>query len=179
MSPSVILWSMSTFSLSEISVFYYLSLSLFICKRQPIHAKITFLESVNIQRNKEISLYVKLCRLSVSLISPKIQKVDMAHFFYSLKLKLNPWRCSSEEPRPAEVVAARWQYRGRCGQQSAYPSTLVSVFLTGFRYFSTKQLPNCSHEAGWTPFQTLYFQKNFQGIAGNRTRYLLDGSQTC
>ena len=28
---------------------------------------------------------------------------------------LNPWRYSSEEPRPTEAVAARWQYRGPCG----------------------------------------------------------------
>ena len=40
-------------------------------------------------------------------------------------IKLNPWHYSSEEPRPTEVVAARWQYRGPCGQQSAYPSTLI------------------------------------------------------
>ena len=31
-----------------------------------------------------------------------------------LKLKLNPWRYSSEEPRPTEAVAAIWQYRGPC-----------------------------------------------------------------
>ena len=45
--------------------------------------------------------------------------------------KINPWRYSSEEPRPTEAVAARWQYRGPCGWQSAYPSTLISVFLAG------------------------------------------------
>ena len=28
------------------------------------------------------------------------------------KLKLNPWCYSSEEPRPTEAVAARWQYMG-------------------------------------------------------------------
>ena len=27
------------------------------------------------------------------------------------------------------------------------------VFLNQTRYFSFKQLPNCPHEAGWTPFQ--------------------------
>ena len=27
-------------------------------------------------------------------------------------MKLNPWRYSSEEPRPTEAVAARWQFRG-------------------------------------------------------------------
>ena len=48
-----------------------------------------------------------------------------------------PWRYSSEEPRSTEVVAARWHYRGLCGQQSAYPSNLISVFLTGFHYFSS------------------------------------------
>ena len=31
-----------------------------------------------------------------------------------------------------------------------YPSTLISLFLTQFRYFSIKQLPNCPHEAGWS-----------------------------
>ena len=30
-------------------------------------------------------------------------------------IKLNPWRYSSEEPRPTEAVAARRQYRGLCG----------------------------------------------------------------
>ena len=30
-------------------------------------------------------------------------------------IKLNPWRYSPEEPRPTEVFAARWQYRGPCG----------------------------------------------------------------
>ena len=52
------------------------------------------------------------------------------------KIKLNPWRYSPEDPGPTEAVAARRQYRGPCGQQSAYPSTLISVFLTGFCYFS-------------------------------------------
>ena len=52
------------------------------------------------------------------------------------------------------------------------PQTLISVFLTDFAYFSyIKQLLNCPHEAGWTPFQTLYFQKNFQGIAGSSLNY--------
>ena len=78
---------------------------------------------------------------------------------------INPWRQSPEEPRPTEAVAARWQYSGPFGQQSAYPSTLILVFLTGFRYFSFKQLPNCPHEAGWTPFQTLYFQKKILGYS--------------
>ena len=32
-----------------------------------------------------------------------------------IKLKLNPWHYSSEEPRPTEVFAAKWQYRGPCG----------------------------------------------------------------
>ena len=32
-----------------------------------------------------------------------------------LKIKLNPWRYSSEEPRVTEAVAAKWQYMGPCG----------------------------------------------------------------
>ena len=38
---------------------------------------------------------------------PLVRKVKHIN---SLKLKLNPWHYSSEEPRPTEVVAARWQY---------------------------------------------------------------------
>ena len=88
--------------------------------------------------------------------------------------KLNPWRYSPEEPRPTEVVAARWQYMGHCGQKSVYPSNFS--FLNRISLLLIKQLPNCPHEDGWTPFQTLYLQKNFQGIAEHRTRDLLDGS---
>jgi hypothetical protein len=40
-------------------------------------------------------------------------------------------------------------------------------FLDRSRYFSIKQLLNCTHEAEWTPFQTHFF---FSGSAGNRTR---------
>ena len=29
-----------------------------------------------------------------------------------IKIKLNPWRYSSEESTPTEAVAAKWQYRG-------------------------------------------------------------------
>ena len=37
---------------------------------------------------------------------------------------------------------------------------------------------NCPHEAEWTPFQILHFQKNFWGISGNLTRDLLDDRRT-
>ena len=69
---------------------------------------------------------------------------------------------SSEEPRPTEAVAATWQYRGALWLAKRYTSTLISVFLTEFRHGTShiKQLPNWPHEAGWTPFQTLYFKKN-------------------
>jgi hypothetical protein len=33
-------------------------------------------------------------------------------------------------------------------------------FLDRSRYFSSKQLFNCAHEAEWTPFQTIYFSEN-------------------
>ena len=55
-----------------------------------------------------------------------------------------PQRYSPEEPRPTEVVAARWP----CGQPSDYPSTLISVFLTGFRYFSYQVATQLSSR-GW------------------------------
>ena len=66
---------------------------------------------------------------------------------FKLKLK-NPWCYSPEEPRPTEAVAARRQYRGSCGWQSAYPSTLISVLLTGFRYFSCQVASQLSSR-GW------------------------------
>ena len=50
--------------------------------------------------------------------------------------KLNSWRFSSEGPRPTEAVAKR------------YPSTLISVFLNGFRYFSYQIATNLSSR-GW------------------------------
>jgi hypothetical protein len=40
-------------------------------------------------------------------------------------------------------------------------------FLDRSRYYSTKCLLSCTHEAEWTPFQTHYF---FSGSAENRTR---------
>ena len=55
--------------------------------------------------------------------------VRFEEFFYII----SPWRYSSEEPWPTEVIAARWEYRGRVLWLSkCYPSTLISVFLTGF-----------------------------------------------
>ena len=59
--------------------------------------------------------------------------------------------------------------------------TLISVFLTGFRYFSNQVATQLSSE-GWmdpVPEPIAYFQKNILSIAGNRTRDLLDGSQVC
>ena len=38
--------------------------------------------------------------------------------------------------------------RGLCGQQSAYPLTLISVFITGFRYFSYQVATQLSSR-GW------------------------------
>ena len=61
--------------------------------------------------------------------------IEFLHIIIKL-LKLNPWRYSSEEPTPTEAVAVRWQYRGPYGWKSACPSTLISVFLAGFRYIS-------------------------------------------
>ena len=44
------------------------------------------------------------------------------------EIKLNPWRYSSEEPRPTEAVAARWQYRGPCiWNQKIYPIKLYKL----------------------------------------------------
>ena len=37
-----------------------------------------------------------------------------------------------------------------------YPSALVSVFLTGFRYFSYQVATHFPRETAWTPFQILY-----------------------
>jgi hypothetical protein len=37
------------------------------------------------------------------------------------------------------------------------PYGRILGFLDRSRYFSTKQLLSCTHEADWTPFQTHYF----------------------
>ena len=37
------------------------------------------------------------------------------HNELQIKIKLNSWHYSSEEPRPTEAVATIWQYRGPCG----------------------------------------------------------------
>jgi hypothetical protein len=40
------------------------------------------------------------------------------------------------------------------------PYGRVLGFLDRSRYFSLKQLLNCTHKAEWTPFQTHYFSEN-------------------
>jgi hypothetical protein len=40
------------------------------------------------------------------------------------------------------------------------PYVRILVFLDRSRYVSIKQLLSCTHEAGWTPFQTHYFSEN-------------------
>ena len=52
------------------------------------------------------------------------------------KQLLNPWHDDCKEPRLTELVAVMWQYRGLRDWRSAIPSTLISIVLTGFRYFS-------------------------------------------
>jgi hypothetical protein len=47
------------------------------------------------------------------------------------------------------------------------PYGRILGFLDRSRYFSTKQLLSCTHEAEWTLYQTHYF---FSGSDGNRTR---------
>jgi hypothetical protein len=48
------------------------------------------------------------------------------------------------------------------------PYGRILGFLDRSRYFSITYLLSCTHEAGWTPFQTHYFF--LSGSAGNRTR---------
>ena len=66
------------------------------------------------------------------------------YYYFILLLLLVLWCDSSEEPRPTEAVAARWQCRGPCG----YPSTLIPVFLTGFLFFSHQAATQLS-SWGW------------------------------
>jgi hypothetical protein len=40
------------------------------------------------------------------------------------------------------------------------PYGSILGFLTGAATFSFKQLRNCTHEVGWTPFQARYFSEN-------------------
>ena len=75
---------------------------------------------------------------------------------------------------PTEVVAADGSTGSLVVSKELFPQPNFS-FLN--RISHIKQLPSCPHEAGWTSFQTLYSQENFQDIAGNRTWDLLDGSQ--
>ena len=63
-------------------------------------------------------------------------------------ININLWCYSPEEPRQTELAAARCQNIGPCGQQSTYPSTLTSVFLTTFCYFSC-QIATQLSSRGW------------------------------
>jgi hypothetical protein len=40
------------------------------------------------------------------------------------------------------------------------PYGRIFGFLDRSRYFSFQIAPHCTHEADWTPFQTLYFAEN-------------------
>jgi hypothetical protein len=46
------------------------------------------------------------------------------------------------------------------------PYDHIIAFLDRSRFFSSKQLLSCTHEAEWSPFQTHYFSENLvaQGI---------------
>ena len=78
--------------------------------------------------------------------------------------------------RPIEAVAANWQCRRPYVWQRDL-STLISVFLTEFPYFSIKYLLNCPHEAGWSHFRPCNPRKNLV-YSRELTRDFLDGSQT-
>ena len=127
--------------------------------RQEVFAffKSTHLMQTTSQANVRIYIIQNLTKIYI--VMQQERKIQCLIF-----LK-NSWRNSPEEPRQTEAVAARWQYRGPCGQQSAYPSTSISVFLTGFRYFSFKQLPNCPHEAGLDPVPDPILPEKFPGYS--------------
>jgi hypothetical protein len=40
------------------------------------------------------------------------------------------------------------------------PYGRILGFIDRSRYFSSKKILNCAHEAGWTSFQTHYFSEN-------------------
>ena len=66
---------------------------------------------------KETNLF-SLNKNSCEMVSETQNKPQKSTLFFLLctnNLVSNPWRYSSEEPRPTEVVAARWQYKGPCG----------------------------------------------------------------
>ena len=77
---------------------------------------------------------------------------------HALALSHFAW-CSVPFPRARGTTALKSQDRlkwllpeestgGPCGQQSAYPSTFISIFLTGFRYFSYQVATQLS-SLGW------------------------------
>jgi hypothetical protein len=87
--------------------------------------------------------------------------------------KQTPWsESASELHRPSERrLSAEWlptfEDRGCHMVSVTDPYGRILGFLDRSRYFSIKQLLSCTHEAGWTPFQTHYFFF-CSGSAGNR-----------
>ena len=65
------------------------------------------------------------CSTAVDTINSCWEKVHyistILTFNVALSIKINPWRCSPEELRPTEAVAAWWQYRGLVGIKAPIP----------------------------------------------------------
>jgi hypothetical protein len=94
--------------------------------------------------------------------------------------KQTPWsESASELYRPSDLrLSTNWlpTFVGKgCHVVSVTdPYGRILDFLDRSRYFSTKHLLSCTHEAEWTPFQTHYcfpflFFSRKSGSAGNRT----------
>ena len=65
-----------------------------------------------------------------------------------LKIKLNPWCYSAEELRQTEWLLPDGSKQDNLWLAKRYPSNLISVILTGFRYFSYPVATQLSSQ-GW------------------------------
>ena len=107
-----------------------------------------------------------LCRSfhGIALQASKVPEYHLAIIIIIIIHK-NPWRYSPEQPRPTEVVASIWQYRGPCCQQSAYPSTLI-CFLNRISVLFIQVATQLSSR-GWVgPVQDPILPEKFVGQPG-------------
>ena len=91
------------------------SLSITLCKKE-LFLEIKFLTCsethLDVHSSNVISFSYGTHKCAVTVKSIRTALKYKSLYFI---LKLNPWHYSPKEPRPIEVVAARWQYRGPCG----------------------------------------------------------------
>ena len=78
-------------------------------------------------------------------------------------IKIRGATYSSSQDR-LKCVPVKWQYWGPCGQAMRYPSTLMSVFLTGFCYFSYQVAIELSSRPSTRPYTSRKMSRVQLGI---------------